>query len=309
MSSPTTCRDTSHRKAGATCSGRQPTGLPELRHRRRPTNLLSNPSTPTPRTPPTATAAEGGSVTMRVRPVPVGYLAEVHGAGSDRASRRRDLSPEPGSPGQARAVIRSACLAWGIDDGVGEDAELVATELVANVVDHAGTPMHTRRQPDRRRPADRGAGLLPLSAAAASAGRPEHPTRARTARDGRGVLPLGRDPIPRRQVRVGPVAAESGRRCCTSAEPGPRPPRPRCGIGVPGTARRCDHRRRPRPGCGAPQSPAAEAAAVFRDARVGRSAIGADSAPGSASTRDRECRPCVACSLRSTTSGPHLAPN
>ena len=37
-------------------------------------------------------------------------------------------------------MIRSACLSWGIDDGVGEDAELVATELVANVVDHAGTP-------------------------------------------------------------------------------------------------------------------------------------------------------------------------
>ena len=37
-------------------------------------------------------------------------------------------------------MIRSACLAWGIDDGVGEDAELVATELVANVVDHARTP-------------------------------------------------------------------------------------------------------------------------------------------------------------------------
>ena len=36
-------------------------------------------------------------------------------------------------------MIRSACVAWGIDDGVGEDAELVATELVANVVDHAGT--------------------------------------------------------------------------------------------------------------------------------------------------------------------------
>jgi anti-sigma regulatory factor (Ser/Thr protein kinase) len=37
-------------------------------------------------------------------------------------------------------VIRSACRAWGIDDGVCEDAELVTNELVANVVDHAGTP-------------------------------------------------------------------------------------------------------------------------------------------------------------------------
>jgi anti-sigma regulatory factor (Ser/Thr protein kinase) len=36
-------------------------------------------------------------------------------------------------------VIRSVCLAWEIDDEVSDDAELVASELVANVVDHAGT--------------------------------------------------------------------------------------------------------------------------------------------------------------------------
>jgi hypothetical protein len=36
-------------------------------------------------------------------------------------------------------VIRSACLAWGVADEVCDDAELVASELVANVVDHAGT--------------------------------------------------------------------------------------------------------------------------------------------------------------------------
>ena len=58
---------------------------------------------------------------------------------SDRASRRRDLPPEVSSPGRARAVIRTACLAWGIETEVCDDAELVAIELVANVVDHAGT--------------------------------------------------------------------------------------------------------------------------------------------------------------------------
>jgi anti-sigma regulatory factor (Ser/Thr protein kinase) len=63
----------------------------------------------------------------------------VQTPGSDRASRRRDLPPELGSPSEARAVIRSACRAWGIDDGVCEDAELVTNELIANVVDHAGT--------------------------------------------------------------------------------------------------------------------------------------------------------------------------
>jgi hypothetical protein len=71
--------------------------------------------------------------------VPGGYPAQVRGAGSDRASRRRELNPGLGSPSEARAEIRSACLAWGVDDGVCDDAELVASELVANVVDHAGT--------------------------------------------------------------------------------------------------------------------------------------------------------------------------
>ena len=42
-----------------------------------------------------------------------------------------------GSPGEARALMRSACLAWGVDDEVRDDAELVVSELVANVVDHA----------------------------------------------------------------------------------------------------------------------------------------------------------------------------
>jgi anti-sigma regulatory factor (Ser/Thr protein kinase) len=63
----------------------------------------------------------------------------VHSAGSERASRRRELDPELGSPGEARAVLRSACLAWGVDDEVRDDAELIVSELVANVVDHAGT--------------------------------------------------------------------------------------------------------------------------------------------------------------------------
>jgi anti-sigma regulatory factor (Ser/Thr protein kinase) len=64
----------------------------------------------------------------------------VQSPGADWASRRRDLPPELGSPGAARALIRSICLAWDVDDGVCEDASMVASELVANVVDHAGTP-------------------------------------------------------------------------------------------------------------------------------------------------------------------------
>jgi len=59
--------------------------------------------------------------------------------GSGEVSRRADLPAELASPGQARAVIRSVCRAGDIGDEVREDAELVATELVANVVDHART--------------------------------------------------------------------------------------------------------------------------------------------------------------------------
>ena len=59
--------------------------------------------------------------------------------GSGKVSRRLDLPAELASPGEARAVIRSVCRAADIRDEVREDAELVATELVANVVDHART--------------------------------------------------------------------------------------------------------------------------------------------------------------------------
>ena len=59
--------------------------------------------------------------------------------GSGEVSRRLDLPAELASPGQARAMIRSICRAGDIEDEVCEDAELVATELVANVVDHART--------------------------------------------------------------------------------------------------------------------------------------------------------------------------
>jgi anti-sigma regulatory factor (Ser/Thr protein kinase) len=66
-------------------------------------------------------------------------LGWVQIPGSGEVSRRLDLPAEPASPGEARAVIRLVCRAGGIGDEVREDAELVATELVANVVDHART--------------------------------------------------------------------------------------------------------------------------------------------------------------------------
>lgn len=53
--------------------------------------------------------------------------------------RNRSLEPDPRSARIAREFVREACRDWDVDDEMCEDAMLVATELVANVVDHAGT--------------------------------------------------------------------------------------------------------------------------------------------------------------------------
>jgi anti-sigma regulatory factor (Ser/Thr protein kinase) len=53
--------------------------------------------------------------------------------------RTRDLRPEPCSPRLARELVRAVCRDWGVVGDACEDAVLVVTELVANVVDHART--------------------------------------------------------------------------------------------------------------------------------------------------------------------------
>jgi anti-sigma regulatory factor (Ser/Thr protein kinase) len=53
--------------------------------------------------------------------------------------RRRSLQPSLGSARIAREFVRQTCRDWHVDEDVRDDAELVATELVSNVVDHAGT--------------------------------------------------------------------------------------------------------------------------------------------------------------------------
>jgi hypothetical protein len=68
-----------------------------------------------------------------------GYLAQVSNGRSDGGSRRWDLLPEVRSTSAARALVGSACRDLGMDEEACEDAQLVANELVANVVDHAGT--------------------------------------------------------------------------------------------------------------------------------------------------------------------------
>ncbi|MFD0972637.1 ATP-binding protein [Plantactinospora endophytica] len=65
----------------------------------------------------------------RVRPYPVPPRAR-------RAHRR--LAPVPQAVSAARGLVRECCERWRLTD-VADDAQLVASELVANAVEHAGT--------------------------------------------------------------------------------------------------------------------------------------------------------------------------
>jgi anti-sigma regulatory factor (Ser/Thr protein kinase) len=59
------------------------------------------------------------------------------------------LSPTVWAPEVVRGWLRGNLRAWGLD-GLSDVAELLATELVTNVVEHVGTPMSVRasRQQD-----------------------------------------------------------------------------------------------------------------------------------------------------------------
>jgi anti-sigma regulatory factor (Ser/Thr protein kinase) len=50
------------------------------------------------------------------------------------------LPPDLSAPAHARAQIRQALVTWGFPDSI-DDAELVASELVANAVRHGATPV------------------------------------------------------------------------------------------------------------------------------------------------------------------------
>jgi anti-sigma regulatory factor (Ser/Thr protein kinase) len=63
----------------------------------------------------------------------------VSSNGQGRVTRRWQLTPDPLAARVARRLIRSACDDWGVDPGVCYDALVVVTELVTNVVEHAGT--------------------------------------------------------------------------------------------------------------------------------------------------------------------------
>ena len=59
--------------------------------------------------------------------------------GQGRVTRRWQLAPDAVASRVARRLVRSACEDWGVDPGVCYDALVVVTELVTNVVEHAGT--------------------------------------------------------------------------------------------------------------------------------------------------------------------------
>jgi anti-sigma regulatory factor (Ser/Thr protein kinase) len=68
---------------------------------------------------------------------------------------RADLAAGPASAGRARTAVRSALAAWGMDDPSG-DAELLASELVANAAEHTGSQqiglvLRRHAEPGRRR--------------------------------------------------------------------------------------------------------------------------------------------------------------
>ena len=59
----------------------------------------------------------------------------------ERVRRFRDLPPEPAAPRAARALVRRACVDWDVPRETENAAALVISELTANAVVHAGTPL------------------------------------------------------------------------------------------------------------------------------------------------------------------------
>jgi anti-anti-sigma regulatory factor len=90
------------------------------------------------------------STTCRVVPVRRDYSEATAFAGSAAAPRlRARLEPVTGACRRARELVADACSRWNIPELAGP-ASLVLTELVGNVVRHAGTPMQvtlTLRRP------------------------------------------------------------------------------------------------------------------------------------------------------------------
>ena len=77
---------------------------------------------------------------MTDRPPPQEH-GDGQAAGADDATLRAELAPDLTSARQARATVRQALTTWGMTRLAG-DAELLASELVANAAEHGdGTPI------------------------------------------------------------------------------------------------------------------------------------------------------------------------
>ena len=85
------------------------------------------------------------AATGRARPGHPSPAAEEQGGDVVRADLPAGLS----SAREARAVVRQALTAWGMSDRDG-DAELLASEVVANAAEHGGGPIRLslRRDPE-----------------------------------------------------------------------------------------------------------------------------------------------------------------
>jgi anti-sigma regulatory factor (Ser/Thr protein kinase) len=75
-------------------------------------------------------------------------------AAADAATVRAELPADLTSPRQARAAIRQALAAWHMDE-LSDDAELLASELVANAAEHGdghpiGLALRRHAEPARR---------------------------------------------------------------------------------------------------------------------------------------------------------------
>lgn len=96
------------------------------------------------------------------------------------------LPAHPRSPRQARAFVRDTLRRWRWDS-LCEEAELLASELVTNVVLHVGTPLQvTLRQANGRRPA------LRVEVSDGSRREPRRRRYSDEAQTGRGLVLVAR---------------------------------------------------------------------------------------------------------------------
>ncbi len=96
------------------------------------------------------------------------------------------LPAHPRSPREARAFVRDTLHRWRLDS-LSDEAELLASELVTNVVLHVGTPLQlTLRQASGRRPA------LRVEVSDGSRREPRRRRYSEEAQTGRGLVLVAR---------------------------------------------------------------------------------------------------------------------